>query len=289
MFQDFRPVSSFFTPIVWTGYILFADAYLMKKAGRSFIGGYGSSFPGLCIYSIGFWVIFEYYNLLLQNWYYKNLPSSLMVRMIGYLWSFATILPGILITSELIKFQPWIQKIGWKKFPVTSRLLRSCMILGSILMVLPLVFRSPYLFAPIWLGVILLIDPINYKLGKQSLLADFEVGRWSNFIAVLLGGYVCGLLWEFWNYWAYTKWIYTVPIFPEIKIFEMPVLGFLGFGPFALECYVATNLIFSIFEDARPSPTGDQKLPARPFAARASADARVPLTFPYPSPWDRHH
>jgi hypothetical protein len=51
-------------------------------------------------------------------------------------------------------------------------------------------------------------------------------------------------LWEFWNYWAHTKWVYTVPILPQIKIFEMPFLGFFGFGPFALECYVATNLLF---------------------------------------------
>jgi hypothetical protein len=58
----------------------------------------------------------------------------------------------------------------------------------------------------------------------------------------LLGGLVCGILWEFWNFWARTKWIYAVPILSEIKIFEMPVLGFLGFPPFAVECYVLYHL-----------------------------------------------
>jgi hypothetical protein len=28
-----------------------------------------------------------------------------------------------------------------------------------------------------------------------------------------------------------------VPIFGDIKIFEMPVLGYFGFPPFALECF----------------------------------------------------
>jgi hypothetical protein len=49
---------------------------------------------------------------------------------------------------------------------------------------------------------------------------------------------ICGGLWEFWNFWASAKWIYTVPWVGEVKLFEMPVLGFFGFPPFAEECYV---------------------------------------------------
>ena len=37
--------------------------------------------------------------------------------------------------------------------------------------------------------------------------------------------------------WAISKWTYTVPYFGNVKIFEMPVLGFLGFPPFAIECW----------------------------------------------------
>jgi hypothetical protein len=47
---------------------------------------------------------------------------------------------------------------------------------------------------------------------------------------------VCGVLWETWNYWARVKWMYTVPGFESLKVFEMPLAGFLGFPPFALEC-----------------------------------------------------
>jgi hypothetical protein len=45
------------------------------------------------------------------------------------------------------------------------------------------------------------------------------------------------VLWEFWNYWAGAKWHYTVPIMENLKIFEMPVPGYLGFPAFALECF----------------------------------------------------
>jgi hypothetical protein len=54
---------------------------------------------------------------------------------------------------------------------------------------------------------------------------------------LLVAGAACGVLWEFWNYWATTRWTYTVPYVGHLKVFEMPVLGYLGFPPFALECY----------------------------------------------------
>ena len=54
---------------------------------------------------------------------------------------------------------------------------------------------------------------------------------------MFLAGLVCGLLWEFWNFWATSKWHYNVPYLGHVKIFEMPILGFLGFMPFAVESY----------------------------------------------------
>ena len=48
-------------------------------------------------------------------------------------------------------------------------------------------------------------------------------------------GIVCGVLWEFWNYWAIGKWQYLIT-FAGPKLFEMPVPGYLGFPAFAFEC-----------------------------------------------------
>ena len=54
---------------------------------------------------------------------------------------------------------------------------------------------------------------------------------------LLLSGLLCGVLWEFWNYWSRRKWHYTVPIMEDVKIFEMPLPGYFGFPAFAVECF----------------------------------------------------
>ena len=95
-----------------------------------------------------------------------------------------------------------------------------------------------YLAAPVWLGFIFLLDPINARLGGESLSLDWRVGRLDRSIeSRCSSGLLCGVLWEFWNYWSRAKWHYTVPIMEHVKIFEMPVPGYLGFPAFALECF----------------------------------------------------
>ena len=99
-----------------------------------------------------------------------------------------------------------------------------------------------YLAAPVWLGFIFLLDPLNRRLGGASVTDDLTRTR-----NLLMSGILCGVLWEFWNYWSRAKWLYAVPIMQNAKIFEMPLPGYLGFPPFALECftmYVFVRLMF---------------------------------------------
>ncbi len=106
----------------------------------------------------------------------------------------------------------------------------------------------------LWVGLIYLIDPINAKLGAPSILRDWQAGRLGRTASLMIGGLVCGLLWEFWNYWAIAKWTYHLPFlggWESLRYFEMPVLGLLGFLPFAVECWVVLNLIIAVLERCR--------------------------------------
>jgi hypothetical protein len=62
-----------------------------------------------------------------------------------------------------------------------------------------------------------------------------------------LAGIIIGFFWEFWNFWAIPKWIYHIPFVGFYKIFEMPVLGFLGYFPFAFELYAMYFFVRSLF------------------------------------------
>jgi hypothetical protein len=98
---------------------------------------------------------------------------------------------------------------------------------------------------------VFLLEPWNRRHARRSFLRDLEAGEAGPFCRTLLAGLLCGLLWETWNFWARTKWIYTVPVFAELKLFEMPLLGFLGFPPFAVECLVGLRFLRA-WAEARP-------------------------------------
>ncbi len=238
MFRGVEAVSIYFTPIAWSCYILFADAAVLAITGHSRLHDAPRRFFQVALLSIPLWLIFEAYNLRLENWTYVGVPTSLMAGLIGYCWSFATISPGIFETADLV------EAFGWFKPAAPVRLSaaveRGMVIFGLVCLVLPLALPqhiAAYLFALVWVGFVFFLDPINHRLGLPSLLADLAAGRHSRFYSLLISGWVCGWLWEFWNYWAAAKWQYIFPIAQHTKIFEMPAPGYLGFLPFALECF----------------------------------------------------
>jgi hypothetical protein len=231
----------FMTPLCWSGLILFLDALNYKIAGRSLIRNRSKEFLWMFPWSIALWYVFEFYNLFIQNWHYLGLPEFKVVRYAGYFWSFATIWPGVYEIYELILNLKIIKPVRVKPLPLTSFMLLSSVIFGLICLTLPFVVSArtaTYLAAPLWLGMIFLLDPFNYAAKKRSLWGEWRSGEITTLLQLILAGAVAGILWEFWNYWATAKWIYTIPILGHIKLFEMPVLGYLGFLPFAVEIFV---------------------------------------------------
>jgi len=239
-----EPFYSWNTPICWTGFILFADSIVYAVRGRSWIRSTPREFAWLALLSIPLWLVFEGYNQILRNWYYVGLPENWWLRMFGYAWAFATIWPAIFEGADLIGvLRGSGRSSGSSGFLSDSLVLPdppglpdlSAISTGALMLALPfLVSRevARYMAAPVWLGFIFLLDPINRRLGGSSLMGDR-----SRTVNLLLSGLLCGVLWEFWNYWSGAKWHYTVPIMADIKIFEMPLPGYLGFPPFALECW----------------------------------------------------
>ena len=233
-----EPFYSWNTPIAWTGFILFADSIVWRARGRSWIRSNPGEFLFLALASIPLWLVFEFYNLYIDNWYYTGLPENFWLRQFGYAWSFATIWPAIFEAADLIDVWRAAVRLKADTTPASSPVpMLLSIAAGAAMLLWPLVWPSRYLAAPVWLGFILLLDPINAAMGEESLVGDFQRRDDRRTVNLALSGLLCGVLWEFWNYWAGAKWHYTVPIMENLKIFEMPVPGYLGFPAFALECF----------------------------------------------------
>jgi hypothetical protein len=239
MFRGVEPAATYFTPMAWTAYILLADAAVFAVKGSSRLRDRPGELALMALLSVPLWLIFEAYNLRLANWTYVGLPENWLARWFGYGWSFATITPAIFITADLVESFNWFAKPA-RRVEFSAAVRGNFATVGALMLVVPLLLPKEigaHLFALVWLGFIFLLDPVNFRLGLPSLLGDFAEGRRARFYSLLVSGWVCGWLWEFWNYWAHAKWIYVFPMFQQWKIFEMPAPGFLGFLPFALECF----------------------------------------------------
>ena len=254
-----RLVGHWFTPIVWTGYILFTDALVYKFKGQSLLMTDRLEFVIIVLVSIGGWWLCEFYNAprfwksdLELWWHYHNLEPNPFLRRVGYDWAFATIFPLLFLTAEFFTATVFKQERRRLTIKLSRPLLIGCALLGAGGAILPLLFPSAWFAPVIWLSFIFLFDPINSLRGQPSISADLSRGDWRRLWSLLASGLVCGVLWEFWNYWALTKWTYTVPFVGNLRLFEMPVLGYLGFPPFAVECWVMYIFLRSLLAKAPP-------------------------------------
>src|SRR6202171_1019432 len=109
LFGGNQLVGHWFTPIVWTGYILFVDALVYKFSGRSLLMTDRLEFVIIAVISIGGWWLFEFYNAprfwrsdLELWWHYHNLEPNPFLRLVGYNWAFATIFPAMFLTAQIL-------------------------------------------------------------------------------------------------------------------------------------------------------------------------------------------
>ena len=226
----------------WWSLIFIFDSvnFRLKKTSPLFQSP--KKFVFMAFMSVFVWLIFELFNLRLQNWSYHDLPVSLPIRWTGYFFAFATVLPALIELSELFSNIFKDKDLPAYDFVKRKSFLNISVILGIISLGLCLVF--PKLFFPlVWLGFIFLLEPINYRINENSLFFDLEKGRWGRIFSWSAAGFSAGILWELLNFWSNSRWEYTLPYLNIGRIFQMPVFGYGGFPPFALEVFALWSFI----------------------------------------------
>ncbi len=242
---DVYSVQILFYCIAWWSYIVLMDALVWWRRGDSLLRNRPWEFLVLAFWSTAVWNLFELFNFRLKDWFYVNVPTALPYGITYTLFAYATVLPALFETYDLLQAFHIAERVRVRPWRIRAAGLAASIAVGLTMLVTPILWPR-YAYPLIWGFATFLVDPVCYFLGPsrtRSLLAHFEQGDPGPFFRLLLAGLICGGLWEFWNYWAFTKWIYTVPFFVQLKWFEMPPLGFLGFPPFAAECYALINLL----------------------------------------------
>ena len=235
-----EPFAYWYFPLIWTGYILFIDAIVYKLKGNSLLINRPGKFIFCAVLSLIAWWIFEIINFQIGNWSY-HVSSAIQVipwqQELSKHLSFATVIPAVFETADLLFTLHSFDKTHLqKKHKISKTLLYTFIILGLISLTLPLLL--PNIFYPlIWLSFFFFLDPINYMNKQPSLIQHWKDSKLKIPLTFAFASLICGFLWEFWNYWAVRKWIYHIPYVDFFKIFEMPILGYLGYLPFGLELF----------------------------------------------------
>ncbi|HEY64869.1 MAG TPA: hypothetical protein G4O02_09890 [Caldilineae bacterium] len=233
--------------LLWIGYILVVDALVYARKGTSLWRRSRRRFLGLFAISAPAWWLFEFFNHYLQNWEYIGTGEwTGLSYFLTATAHFTIVTPAVLETAELWGTAAWLQRLSLgPRVSDTPRALTNMILIG-VVAVVAVITAPRYAFPLVWLSVYLILDPINHLRGRPSLIASLRQGDWRPVIALWLAGLTCGFFWEMWNYYALPKWVYHVPFVSFLHVFEMPILGYGGYLPFAMEVYALYQLALDL-------------------------------------------
>ncbi len=235
-----------FLPL-WVGYILIVNGLCIRRTGRCLLTDAPGRFALLFPASAVFWWFFEYLNRFVQNWYYIHVehfsPGGYILFATA---SFSTVLPAVLSTSYLLQSFPVFRHGLRELLPVPIKSPRRWA--GAVLVIsatgLALIGVLPDLLFPLlWVSPLLVIVSLQTLTGKETIFSPLSRGDWRRVLAPALAALICGFFWELWNWGSLARWQYAIPYVQCLKIFEMPLLGYLGYLPFGLECAVVGRKI----------------------------------------------
>ena len=229
---------------LWLGYILAVDALVLRRRGTSILTRSPRLFMLLFVCSMPAWWLFEAINLRTQNWYYQGAEqfSDLTYFVLASI-AFSTVMPAVFETAELVRSFDWVDRLprGLRLRP-SPGLAWTLFCIGAVMLVLLLIWPT-YYYPFIWGWAFFVTVAANLWLGKFTLLHHTARGDWRPVISLALGTLICGFFWELWNYYAYPKWIYDAPGVNFWHVFEMPLIGFIGYLPFGLELHALIHLM----------------------------------------------
>ena len=227
--------------LLWAGFIALVNALCVKRCGRSPLTHDTKHYLILFPVSSLFWWFFEYLNRYVWNWFYVGVPRNIPPSryLIAATVFFSTVLPAIVsVAAFLSTFRLFDESIysGMAKVNIRSRTSIAVLSLLTLFGLTGIVFCPQFAFPFLWISPSMGFLLLQVLMKEPSVLDELADGRWGLVFRFAVSAVICGFIWETWNYYSYTKWVYNVPWVERWKVWEMPLIGYSGYLPFGLEC-----------------------------------------------------
>ncbi len=232
---------------MWLGYCLLIDGLVFARTGISLLTRNWRNYISLFLLSAPVWWLFEALNLRTQNWTYLGLEGFTSLQYAFWTTlSFTTVIPAVFGSAEFFASFNFVQQLGRGLIiRPDKRTTLSFFVAGWVMLALMLLWPSVF-FPFVWLSPYCIFEPLNVWMKNRSLAEWTKNGDWRPVISLWLGVLLTAFFWEMWNYYSYPKWVYHVPWGNWLHVFEMPLLGYGGYLPFALELYAIYHLIYGL-------------------------------------------
>jgi hypothetical protein len=232
---------------LWFGYILTIDRLSEYRYGTSLLKRLGRDFPILFVVSAPFWWFFEFLNKYVVNWHYVyDRPISDIQYVIEATMDFTVVLPAVMSTIFLFSRIFEAHEINFGGRPLQFRkMVAYFLAIAGLISVALIVLYPTIAFPLVWIAPIFLLESLARALNYPSLFQKLESGNYTLALLISAATVFNGIVWEFWNYYSSPKWLYTIPHVGFLKIFEMPVFGYLGYPFFGMIVYNFALLLFA--------------------------------------------
>lgn len=241
-------------PLFW-GLVLLLDGIVYKRnGGKSMMSERPQEMIGIGVSSALGWMLFEYLNFFVDdNWYYPfgNIIDREQFLLYAILIS-TGLLPLSFVFYDLFNTIPVLEK----RFTLGPKI-----IFGETFKTIVLIVATASLFLSglypdqlffvLWLSPAFVIGLTLDKLGIWTPLRSIGKGNWRPTLVFALTYLAAGLCLECENYFSAARsggnvlfseapafWRYNLPYVNKFHLFEMPVLGFFGYMPFSLYCWI---------------------------------------------------
>ncbi|MBL7766463.1 MAG: hypothetical protein JNJ58_10240 [Chitinophagaceae bacterium] len=235
---------------LWWSFSMMIDGWVYQRSGGiSLMASRPRELVGIAFASVMGWMIFEYFNFFVhRNWYYPNGDQMPSAEFLCY-----SMLASTAVFPISFEFYSLFNTFGNFRHKYSNGLkivIPNWIKWGTLLVCGASMFLISFfpnqLFFMVWFAPLLIFAIILEELKIWTPFTLVGKGNWSPLLLIALSWVFAGFCVECWNYFSgdHTNgvlttqntlyWAYSVPYVNVAHVFEMPILGYLGYLPYGV-------------------------------------------------------